>query len=50
MRCAKWSNTNQACAGIEHSRNAMNLGRLEGFFECERRQYGWHALGQHSLA
>ena len=40
----------QARAWIEHAGDAMNLGRLQRFFEGQRRHDGGHALGQHGLA
>jgi hypothetical protein len=40
----------QAGALVEDSGDAVNFGGLEGFFESERRQDGWHALGEHGFA
>src|ERR1700722_2808293 len=50
MRRAVGSLPYQACALIEYTGYAVNLCRLQGFFEGKWRQDRRHALGQHGLA
>ena len=50
VRRAKGAHADQSGSGVEHSGYAVNLGRLQRFFESERRQDGRHALRQHGLA
>src|SRR5437667_6958989 len=50
MRVAEWSDRNERFFGVEQAGNAMNLRRLNCFFEGERRNNGRNALGQHRVA
>ena len=50
MRRAKRSHPDQARARVEHARHAVNLRRLQSFFERKRRQNGRHPFRQHGLA
>ena len=49
MRRAERTHANQPRPRIKHSGHAVNLGRLQGLFEGERRKDGGNALGEHCL-
>src|SRR5256885_7418894 len=50
MRVSKWTYANQTSTMIEYASHAMDFRRLQSFFERERRQNCWNALGQHGLS
>src|SRR5258708_29851481 len=47
---AKRTGTNQTHAWLEHSGNAVDLGRLDSLIERQRRQDGGNALREHGLS
>ena len=50
MRIAKRSCGDEGFFGIEQPSDAMNLGRINGFIERERRNNSRNAFGQHRFA
>src|SRR5579872_1974544 len=49
VRRTKWTHANQSGTCIEHSGNAVDLGRLQRFLEGKWRQDGRHPFREHGL-